>query len=102
MVAGGGTGGAFAAVGAAEKGANTIVVDYFSDLGGTKTMGGVMGYYHGVRDNEFFKKQSEEAERLAFENNMSKKTGRKLYHLTSLLNAQGRFLTGGNHVRYPC
>lgn len=94
LVAGGGTGGAFAANGAAEKGANTIVVDYFNDLGGTKTMGGVMGYYHGVRDNKFFKKQSEDAERLAFETNMSKKTGRKLYHLTTLLGADGRFLTG--------
>lgn len=94
LVAGGGTGGAFAANGAAEKGANTIVVDYFNDLGGTKTMGGVMGYYHGVRDNKFFKKQSDEAERLAFETNTSKKTGRKLYHLTTLLNANGRFISG--------
>lgn len=94
LVAGGGTGGAFVAMGAAEKGVNTIVVDYFNDLGGTKTMGGVMGYYHGVRDNKFFKKQSEDAERLAFELNMSKKTGRKLYHLNSVLDADGRFLTG--------
>lgn len=94
LVAGGGTGGAFAATGAAEKGANTIVVDYFNDLGGTKTMGGVMGYYHGVKDNKYFKKQSEDAERVAFETNMSKKTGRKLYHLTEMLNADGRYLAG--------
>lgn len=94
LVAGGGTGGAFAAIGSAEKGANTIVVDYFNDLGGTKTMGGVMGYYHGVTTNKYFKKQSDDAERLAFETNMSKKTGRKLYHLTSMLNADGRFLGG--------
>lgn len=94
LVAGGGTGGAFAATGAAEKGANTIVVDYFNDLGGTKTMGGVMGYYHGYRDNKFFKKQSEDAERLAFETNMTKKSGRKLYHLTSLLDFNRRFLSG--------
>ncbi len=94
LVAGGGTGGAFVAMGAAEKGANTIVADYFNDLGGTKTMGGVMGYYHGVKDNKFFKKQSEDAERLAFETNMTKKTGRKLYHLTGVLNAGGRFMGG--------
>lgn len=94
LVAGGGTGGAFAALGAAERGANTIVVDYFNDLGGTKTMGGVMGYYHGVRDNKYFKKQNEEAERVAFESNMSKKSGRKLYHLTSLLDAGGRIVSG--------
>lgn len=54
-VAGGGTGGSFVAKGAAGKGANTIVADYFNDLGGTKTMGGVMGYYHGVTSNGFFK-----------------------------------------------
>lgn len=94
LVAGGGSGGAFAATGAAEKAANTIVVDYFNDLGGTKTMGGVMGYYHGYRDNNFFKKQSQDAERLAFESSMSKKTGRKLYHLKSLLDSNGRFLSG--------
>ncbi|WP_234733954.1 FAD-dependent oxidoreductase [Tellurirhabdus bombi] len=94
IVAGGGTAGALAALGSAEKGANTIVVDYFNDLGGTKTMGGVMGYYHGVKEHKFFKKQNDEAERIAFETNMSKKTGRKLYHLKTLLDAEGRFLAG--------
>ncbi len=93
-VAGGGTGGAFVAKGAAEKGANTIVLDYFNDLGGTKTMGGVMGYYHGVTDNGYFKKQNEEAERTAFENNMVKKIGRKYYHLNEILNSGGRFIPG--------
>src|SRR5690606_1027764 len=53
IVAGGGTAGALSAAGAVEKGADTIVVDYFNDLGGTKTMGGVMGYYHGVKENTF-------------------------------------------------
>ena len=94
LVAGGGTGGAFATIGALEKGANTIVVDYFNDLGGTKTMGGVMGYYHGVTENKFFQKQSEDAERIAFETNMTKKTGRKLYHLKGVLEAEGRFIGG--------
>lgn len=93
-VAGGGTGGSFVAKGAAGKGANTIVADYFNDLGGTKTMGGVMGYYHGVTSNGFFKQQNEEAERTAFENNMSKKIGRKYYHLKEILNAGGRFIPG--------
>ena len=39
LVAGGGTSGSMAGIGAAEKGAETVVVDYFYDLGGTKTMG---------------------------------------------------------------
>lgn len=94
LVAGGGTAGAMAALGAAEKGANTIVVDYFNNLGGTKTMGGVMGYYHGVKDNLFFKKHNDEAERVAFEANMNKKIGRKLYHLQSLREAGGQFRAG--------
>jgi hypothetical protein len=93
VVAGGGTAGALAAKGAVKKGADTIVVDYFNDLGGTKTMGGVMGYYHGVKDNVFFKKQNDEAERLALEANMNKKAGRQIYHLQSVAEKGGQYLT---------
>jgi hypothetical protein len=93
IVAGGGTSGSFATVGALEKGADAIVVDYFNDLGGTKTMGGVMAYYHGIRSHPFFKKQNEEAEALAFAANMNNKIGRKLYHLQSILNRGGKFVT---------
>ncbi|REA64402.1 hypothetical protein DSL64_02290 [Dyadobacter luteus] len=93
VVAGGGTAGALSAAGSVEKGADTIVVDYFNDLGGTKTMGGVMGYYHGVKDNVFFKKQNEEAERVAQEANMTKKIGRQIYHLKSVLDKGGQFIT---------
>ena len=94
LVAGGGTAGALAAQGAVQKGAETIVLDYFNDLGGTKTMGGVMGYYHGVVKNKFFKLQNAEAERLALEANMSKKMGRKLYHLQGIVDKGGKFVTG--------
>lgn len=94
LVAGGGTAGAMAGLGAAEKGANTIVVDYFNDLGGTKTNGGVMGYYHGVKDHKFFKQHVEESESLAAEKNMVKKIGRKLYHLHSLQQYDSRVIGG--------
>ena len=94
LVAGGGTAGAMAGLGAAEKGANTIVVDYFNDLGGTKTMGGVMGYYHGITNHKYFKQQVDDAEGLAREKNMSKKIGRKLYHLQSLQKYDSRILGG--------
>ncbi len=94
LVAGGGTAGAMAAMGSVEKGANTIVVDYFNDLGGTKTMGGVMGYYHGYKDHKFFKKQDADNSQVAATANMSKKTGRKLYHLKNVLNGGGRFISG--------
>lgn len=94
LVAGGGTAGALAAQGAVEKGAATIVMDYFNDLGGTKTMGGVMGYYHGYVKSKFFKQQSDEAERVASEANMTKKMGRKLYHLQGIVDKGGKFVTG--------
>jgi hypothetical protein len=61
--------------------------------GGTKTMGGVMGYYHGVKDNVFFKKQNDEAERLALEAGMNKKIGRQIYHLRSVLDKGGQFIS---------
>lgn len=93
IVAGGGTAGALSAAGAVEKGADTIVVDYFNDLGGTKTMGGVMGYYHGVKENTFFKKQNEEAERLATEMRMTKKIGRQIFHLKEIVEKGGQFVT---------
>lgn len=94
LVAGGGTAGALAAQGAVQKGADTIVLDYFNDLGGTKTMGGVMGYYHGFVKNKFFKLQNAEAERIAQEANMTKKVGRKLYHLQGIVDKGGKFVTG--------
>ncbi len=94
VVAGAGTAGAMAALGAAEKGANTIILDYFNDLGGTKTMGSVMGYYHGVKDNGFFKAHVDEAEGLATEKNMVKRSGRILHHLKSLTELNGRVLGG--------
>ena len=50
LVAGGGTAGACAGIAAAEDGADTIVLESNADLGGTQTIGLVMGYYHGYRD----------------------------------------------------
>ncbi|WP_236980988.1 FAD-dependent oxidoreductase [Membranihabitans maritimus] len=94
LIAGGGTSGALAALGAAEKGVNTVVVDYFNDLGGTKTMGSVMGYYHGVKDNKFFKAHVDDAESLASERNMSKRSGRIFHHLKSLTELNSRVLGG--------
>ncbi len=94
LVAGGGTAGAMAGMAAAEKGNDTIVVDYFNDMGGTRTMGGVMGYYHGVKELNYFKKHNEDVDQVAFDASMTKKNGRKLYHLISLLNSGGRFHSG--------
>ncbi len=49
VVLGGGTAGAPAGVGAAQKGAKTLVVDYMHGLGGMGTLGMIGKYYHGYR-----------------------------------------------------
>ena len=94
LVAGGGTSGAMSGIGAAEMGVSTLVCDYFYDLGGTKTMGGVMGYYHGVKDQKFFQKHVEAAEGYAIERQMTKKMGRVLYLLKELEKQDARFYGG--------
>jgi len=47
VVIGGGTSGAPAGIGAARKGAKTLVVEYLHGLGGVGTTGLIAGYYHG-------------------------------------------------------
>ena len=49
VVLGGGTAGAPAGVGAAQKGAKTLVIDYMHGLGGMGTLGMIGKYYHGYR-----------------------------------------------------
>ncbi len=92
VVAGGGTAGSMAALGALEKGARTIVIDYFNELGGSKTMCGVMGYYHGCKDQKYFKQQDAEANQLATVANMTKKLGRMQYLRTRTLDRNGAFM----------
>jgi len=94
LVAGGGTSGAMAAMGAVEKSANTIVVDYFNDLGGTKTLGGVMAYYHGYKEHKFFKKQNEMATQVTYDYRMNDNTGRRLFHLKQILDGGAQFFSG--------
>jgi len=91
VVAGGGTAGSMAALGALEKGAKTVVLDYFNELGGTKTMCGVMGYYHGYQQQKYFKQQDAEANQLATAANMNKKLGRMQYLRNQTLEHNGDF-----------
>jgi len=49
VVVGGGTAGAPAGIGAARRGAKTLVVEYAGGLGGVGTIGGIAGYYCGNR-----------------------------------------------------
>jgi hypothetical protein len=49
VVIGGGTGGAPAGIGAARRGARTLVVEYLHGLGGVGTQGAISSYYWGNR-----------------------------------------------------
>jgi len=49
VVVGGGTAGAPAGIGAARRGARTLVIEYAGGLGGVGTIGGIAGYYCGNR-----------------------------------------------------
>lgn len=49
VVAGGGTGGAPAGIGAARAGASALVLEYQDHLGGVGTLGLISSYYHGYR-----------------------------------------------------
>ena len=49
VVAGGGTGGAPAGIGAARKGASALVLEFQDHLGGVGTLGLISSYYHGYR-----------------------------------------------------
>lgn len=92
VVAGGGTSGSLVALGALEKGAKTVVFDYYNELGGTKTVGGVMGHYHGYQKQVFFKQQDSEANQLAAASNMTKKMGRMQYLRFRTIDRSGDFL----------
>ncbi|PID92600.1 MAG: hypothetical protein CSA96_02320 [Bacteroidetes bacterium] len=50
LILGGGTAGAPAAVGASQKGAKTLVIDYLHGLGGMGTLGMIGRYFHGYRE----------------------------------------------------
>lgn len=71
LIAGGGTAGMAAALSAAEKGANPLIVEYFNDLGGSKTMGGVTGYYLGQNKHAYILTLEKEIRRTAKDYNMA-------------------------------
>ncbi len=53
IVVGGGTAGAIAALTAAENGLAVCCIEESSALGGTGTLGGIPGYYYGLRSGRF-------------------------------------------------
>ena len=94
LVGGGGTSGAAAGIAAAEKKASTLVVEYFNDPGGSKTMGGVMGYYHGMKDNPLIRGLEKDSESFAAQSKIDKKTKRKLFLTKRLIDGGGEYVGG--------
>lgn len=94
LIAGGGTAGATAAIGAAEKGAFTLLAEYFNDLGGTKTMGGVSGYYHGLVEHPFIKQLEKNVLELKREYNLAGGVERKFYLLKTITDLGCKILSG--------
>ncbi len=69
LVAGGGTAGACAAIAAGRHTKNVTLIENFSGLGGTGTLGGVNRYYYGYRDGfteELDRKVDQMTKRISF------------------------------------
>ena len=84
LIVGGGTAGSMIAFGAIEKGYKPTVVEYFNDLGGTKTVGGVNDYYFGYQAHEFIKKHKADIKQVAESHNMKLTMPRSYFYLKTL------------------
>lgn len=84
LIAGGGTAGVVAALGAAEKGCKPTIIEYYNDLGGSKTMGGVLRYYLGLNKHEFIVNQENKIKEVGTSYHMSGAVLRSFYHLNEL------------------
>lgn len=94
LVAGGGTAGATAALGAVRDGVSVTLVEYFNDLGGTKTCGGVSAYYLGLSSHPFITGYEKGILEHKNEFNLSGGTERSFYLLDSLRNAGCKIISG--------
>jgi len=94
VVAGGGTGGAMAALGSLQEGAQTVTVEYLPELGGTSTVGGVTGYYGGYRGTRFFKFIEDEVkEQIRLTGRCTRGVARMLHYRKQVTQAGGTLLT---------
>ena len=94
LVAGAGTAGAMAALSASQKQIQTVVVEYFNELGGTKTVAGVNGYYRGYQEHKFIKELEQKIKTVAAETNLVTTLPRSYYYLQSLLEHKCKIING--------
>ena len=94
LIAGCGTAGTLAALAACREGVNPLVVEYFHDLGGTKTNGGVNDYYRGHQDHRIIKDLKATLASTSSENSMTATVTRCHHYLQSLQQFDCRIITG--------
>ncbi len=97
LIAGGGTAGSMAAWGAAEREVPVTVLEYFNDLGGTKTMGGVNDFYFGNRNHKLIKKIEANRKQFAEEHGLAlgrSTVSRRFFYLDTLLQKGVRVING--------
>ena len=94
LIAGAGTAGALAAIAACKEGIKPLVVEYFHDLGGTKTNGGVNGYYRGHQEHPIIKDLKATLALVARERSMTDVMPRCYHYLQTLRQMDCRIITG--------
>lgn len=94
LVAGAGTAGALVALAASQRQVRTVVVEYFNELGGTKTVAGVSGYYRGYREHRIIQELDQKIKTLAADMNMVTTLPRSHYYLQSLLEHKCKIING--------
>lgn len=94
LIAGGGTAGVPAAISAMEQKCKPLIVDYFNELGGSKTMGGVLGYYLGLNKHPFIQGYEKGIKTIASEYHLSGVASRCQSHLPALNKGDYEMITG--------
>jgi hypothetical protein len=94
LVAGAGTAGSLVAQGTAENGVKTTILEYFNDLGGTKTVAGVNSYYFGHTKHSFIRNLERKVGTFSRKHNLGGVVSRGNVYLESLMKLGCEVVTG--------
>ncbi|MDD4922182.1 MAG: FAD-dependent oxidoreductase, partial [Bacteroidales bacterium] len=94
IVVGGGTAGVMAALGVTEKGFKPTVVEYFNDMGGTRSLGGVQKYYYGNQKHPLIKQFDAEIRQTTKNHHMNGGMPRCCHDLKLLLDKKCTIING--------
>ncbi len=93
LIAGCGTAGKESAKAALAKSADVAVLEYFNTLGGTKVLGGVIGYYCGITKHEYVKKIGKETSDFEKKHRMTAIVAKALSSESQILSLGGKIYT---------